>query len=177
MMSDKHVAVVQGAPTPTVQQLMRQFIAGLDPAVRVAGVIEDDTAADGGDCTAGDLRERGDFARFKLMQDREPGGSGCRLDPEALVAACEAVRRSIGAGADLVVLNKFGKAEADRSGLAAAFASAIEAEAPVLTSVAPRMQDAWDRFAGPLYVILPPDLGAIQDWWGGLARGAADRSN
>jgi len=163
----KPVAVVQGAPTPVVQDLFRLFIAGLDPAVRVAGVIEDDAAADGGDCTAGDLRGLGDVARFKLMQDREPGGSGCRLDPAQLVSACEAVRRSIDAGADLVVLNKFGKAEADRSGLSAAFASAMQAGAPVLTSVAPRMQEAWDHFAGPLYVVLPPELAAIERWWQG----------
>jgi hypothetical protein len=75
------------------------------------------------------------------------------------------VRQGIAVGCDLVVLNKFGKIEAERSGLAPAFASAIEAGLPVLTSVSPRFAEAWDRFAAPLYVILPPDPDALDAWW------------
>jgi hypothetical protein len=31
--------------------------------------------------------------------------------------------------------------------------------------VSPKLGDAWDRFAAPLYMILPPDLAAVEAWW------------
>jgi hypothetical protein len=75
------------------------------------------------------------------------------------------VLRDIERGCDLVVLSKFGKVEAERSGLAPALARAMELGVPVLTSVAPKFSDAWDRFAAPYYVIVPPDLAAVEGWW------------
>jgi hypothetical protein len=165
---NKPIAVVQGAPTPLVQDLLRRFVAQLSPEVRVAGVIEEPAVASGDGCSAGDLRSLEDGRRFPLLQDLGPGAAACGLDAEGVVSACEAVQQSIRAGCDLVVLSKFGRLEAERSGLAQAFASAIDAGCPILTSVAPRFGDAWDRFAAPLYVILPADLGAIEAWWQGL---------
>ena len=161
----KPIAVVQGAASPTVQALLRQFISRLEPQVRVSGVIEDPTGDDGGSCAAGDLRCLSDDRRFSLMQDLGVGAAACRLDSAGIVSACAAAQQAIAAGCDLVVLSKFGKLEAQRSGLAPAFASAIEAGLPVLTSVAPRLAEPWDRFAAPLYVVLPPDLAAIEAWW------------
>jgi len=159
------IAVVQGAPTVVVQGLMRRFVAGLDPAVRPAGVIEDPAAETEGPCVGGDLRSLGDGRRFSLMQDLGPGAVACRLDASGVVSACEAIQQDIAAGCDLVVLNKFGKIEAERSGLAEAFAAAMQRGLPILTSVGPKFMDAWDAFAAPLYVVLPPELGAIEAWW------------
>lgn len=165
MTAARPIAVVQGAPTAVVQDLMRRFIAGLDPALRLAGVVEDPAEDVDGPCSGGDLRNLGDGRRFALMQDLGAGAVACRLDADGVVSACEAVQQDIAAGCDLVVLNKFGKIEAERSGLSPAFASAMECGTPILTSVAPKFIDAWDRFAAPLYEVLPPDLGAIQAWW------------
>jgi hypothetical protein len=168
MSAAKPIAVVQGAASPEVQALLRTFVAGLGPQVRLAGVIEDPIVDADGPCSAGDLKSLSDGRRFSIMQDLGPSAEACRLDAGGVVSACDAVQAGIDAGCDLVVLSKFGKIEADRSGLAAAFASAMAEGLPILTSVAPRFMDAWDRFAAPLYVILPPDLAAIEAWWGGV---------
>jgi hypothetical protein len=165
MAAEKPIAVIQGAATPVVQALMRQFIARLDPRVRAVGVVEDDIVADDGGCSAGELRSLGDGNRYSLLQDLGADAAACRLDSSAVVSACDVVQRDIAAGCDLVVLSKFGKVEAERSGLAPAFASAMESGIPILTSVAPRLGEAWDRFAAPFYVILPPELAAIEAWW------------
>ena len=177
MESAKRIAVVQGAATAVVQDLLRRFIAGLGPEVRMAGVVEDPVPAEAGDgpCVGGDLRSLSDGRRFPLMQDLGPNAAACRLDGAGVVSAAEAVQQGIAAGCDLVVLNKFGKIEAERSGLAPAFASAMEAGLPVLTSVSPKFSEAWDRFAAPLYVILPPDPDALDAWWR-AARGRAPAS-
>jgi hypothetical protein len=75
------------------------------------------------------------------------------------------VRRDIAAGCDLVLLNKFGKLEAVNSGLAEAFRAAIEADVPVLTSLSPASEAAWQTFATPLFVTLNADPGEIDAWW------------
>ncbi|HZZ90039.1 MAG TPA: DUF2478 domain-containing protein [Caulobacteraceae bacterium] len=162
------IAVVQGAAGAVVQGLLRAFVAGLPPSVRLAGVIEDPFTPQAGECAAGDLRSLSDGRRFQMMQDLGPGAAACRLDSDGVVSACEAVLQGIAAGCGLVVLNKFGKIEASRSGLAQAFAGALERGLPILTSVAPKFTDAWDRFAAPYYVVLPPELGAIEAWWRAL---------
>ncbi len=166
MVSAAQIAVVQGAATPVVQGLLRAFVARVAPGVRVAGVVEDPLGpAEDPSCSAGELRNLTDGRRFTMQQDLGAGAVACRLNSAGVVSACDAAQQGIAAGCDLVVLSKFGKLEADRSGLAPAFASAIEAGLPVLTSVSPKFIEAWDRFAAPLYVILPPDLGAIEAWW------------
>ena len=164
-MTAKQIGVVQGAPSEVVQALLREFITRLPPGVRTVGVVEDEAPPAESDCNAGELLSLSDGRRFPIMQDLGPAAVGCRLDSEGVVSACEAVLQGIDAGCDLVVLSKFGKVEASRSGLAPAFGRAIEAGLPVLTSVAPKLADAWEGFAAPFYVILPPELGAIEAWW------------
>jgi hypothetical protein len=161
----KPIAVVQGAPSEVVQGLFRDFIARLDPAVRLAGVVEDPAPPAESACNAGALKSLSDGRYFPIMQDLGPGVVACRLDSEGVVSACDSVQAGIRAGADLVILSKFGKIEVERSGLAAAFADALQAGLPILTSVSPKLNDAWDSFAAPLYVKLPPDLAAIEAWW------------
>jgi hypothetical protein len=178
-MEARQIGVVQGAPSEIVQALLRQFVARLPAGVRAAGVIEDEAPPADSDCNAGELRSLSDGRRFPIMQDLGPAAAGCRLDTEGVVSACEAVLQGIDVGCDLVVLSKFGKVEANRSGLAPAFGRAIEEGLPVLTSVAPKLADAWDTFAAPLYVILPPELTAIEAWWREArpARASADQAS
>ncbi len=165
MSAAKPIAVIQGAASTEVQALLRDFIARLPPGVRVAGAVEDPAPAAGGPCSAGELNRLGHGQRFRIMQDLGPAATSCRLDAEGVVSACDGVLADIDAGCDLVVLSKFGKIESERSGLAPAFARAMEAGLPLLTSVSPRFTEAWDRFAAPFYVVLPARLEAIESWW------------
>jgi uncharacterized protein DUF2478 len=86
-----------------------------------------------------------------------------------VVTACEAVRRDVLAGCDLLVLSKFGKLEAQRSGLLAAFVAGVEAQIPILTSVAPKFDAQWAAFAAPMFAVLPPERAAIERWWRSVA--------
>jgi hypothetical protein len=81
----------------------------------------------------------------------------------ALLAA-QAVERDITTGCDLVILSKFGKLEASRQGLVAAFTAAMEAGLPILTSVSPAFAQAWADFAAPLFDVLPADPNQIDAW-------------
>lgn len=157
------IAVIQGGSSATIQQLLDEFASSLRPVVRVAGLIEEGPKA------VAQLRSLGDGRRYPLFQDLGPSSTACSLDGGSVVMACEAVRRDIAAGCDLVVLSKFGKLEAERSGLAEAFAAAVEAQVPILTSLAPKFDAQWTAFAAPMFEMLSPEAAAIERWWRSVA--------
>lgn len=163
--SAKPIAVLQGAESAAIQLLLAGFCARWQPCVRIVGVIED-PQGDSCNCAPGHLRNLSGGRSFPIFQDLGPGSTGCSLDGGSLVQAGEQVRRDIAGGCDLVMLSKFGKFEAENgSGLLPAFVAAIDAGAPVLTSVAPKFMAAWDLFADPYYSLIPADRHAIEAWW------------
>ena len=64
----------------------------------------------------------------------------------------------------LLIVNKFGKIEADGGGLRGAIAEAVDLGIPVLVGVPARNLDRWRAFAGPLAVELPAEPAAITGW-------------
>jgi hypothetical protein len=167
MSETKPIAVLQGASTPVIQALMRDFArSAAGEAARVVGVVEADSNLDGEACGAGGLVSLTDGATYSILQDLGAQAGACRLDAGGVIEACEAVRRGIAAGCDLVVLSKFARIEAEqRSGLMDAFVAAIEAQIPVLTAVSPKFMAPWTSFAEPMFEMLPPDPGRIEAWW------------
>jgi hypothetical protein len=165
----KPIAVVQGAESLVIQQLLADFCARWQQRARIVGVIgdpPDDSTRHESKVTRDRLRNLAGGRSFAVFQDLGSGSTGCSLDGASLVEAGEQVRRDIAGGCDLVVLSKFGKFEAENgSGLLPAFVDAIEAGVPVLTSVAPKFMAAWNSFADPFYVIVPADPQAIEAWW------------
>lgn len=157
------IAAVQGAPSAVIQELLWDFVASLRPRVPVAGVLE--KRRNDRDRSTAWLYSLADERRYAIFQNLGANSRACALDGASVVAACEAVRRDIGAGCDLVVLSKFGRLEAQRTGLSAAFAAALEAQAPILTSVTSKFEAEWSAFAAPLFVMLPPEESAIRRWW------------
>jgi hypothetical protein len=85
-----------------------------------------------------------------ISQDRGPHARGCALDVGQLLAAMQLVRTQIAARPDLVILNKFGKTEAEGGGFREVIADVIEAGLPLLIAVPWRNIEGWREFAGPL---------------------------
>ena len=168
----KTIAAVQGASSAVVRDMFRALVARWQSSVRIAGVLEEHHGEDDQVCGAGYLRSIASGARYSMFQDLGPGSRACRIDPTGVLLASEAVRRDIAAGCDLVLLNRFAKLEAERQGLMSAFAAAVEAQVPLLTSVSPVFQGPWERFAAPLFVVLPADPEAIDRWWRTVGAGA-----
>jgi hypothetical protein len=156
------------------QALLLRFVARRrGEGLRVAGVVELAGPDHASACGALDLLDLATGARIPISQDLGPGSTACNLDPGGVAMACAAAQRAIEAGADLVVLSKFGKLEAGHGGLCDAFAAAMEAETPVLTTLKPLMRVDWSAFAGPLSDELAPSLDALETWWSGLAMASA----
>lgn len=83
-----------------------------------------------------------------ISQDRGPLARGCALDIGQLLSAMELVRTPIAAGPDLVILNKFGKTEAEGGGFRDIIADVIARGIPLLMAVPWRNIDSWRLFAG-----------------------------
>jgi hypothetical protein len=161
----KMIAVVQGAPNATVQDMFLTLVDRWGTSARVAGVVAETHGLADRACSAGFLRNIHTGERYSIFQDFGPGSTTCHLDERGVLAATEAVRRDISAGCDLVVLSKFGKLEARGAGLSNAFNAAIDADIPVLTSVSSACEQTWVKFAGSSFVVLAADPAKIDEWW------------
>jgi hypothetical protein len=111
-----------------------------------------------------DLMVLGHDHQVRISQDLGPLSRGCRLDPQGLETAVGLVMADLGRKPALVIINKFGKSEAEGRGFRNALAEAMVAGIPVLTAVNSGNLPAFLEFAGELAEALPADEAALLDW-------------
>jgi hypothetical protein len=162
----KRIAAVQGAPSPLIQATLLAFARhSREQGLRVAGVVEISPCEDKGHCKSLSVRDLTSGANFPITQRLGAGSEACNLDPGGLALACGAIEDAIQKGVDVVVLSKFGKLEAARSGLCDAFRAAMMADIPVITAVPPPLAEDWDRFAGDLSEFVDAHMFSLTAWW------------
>lgn len=86
------------------------------------------------------------------------------IDPKALVHAARMLKRAIASDADLLVVNRFGNAEADGRGMRAEIAAAVRSGAVVLIPVRFSLLNDFEGFLGAPAPVLLPSVVAIADW-------------
>lgn len=133
---------------------------------RVAGYVQRETAAADDCCATTWLEDLATGERHVISQSLGSGAKGCRLDPQALAGLCGLLEAALAHGADILILNRFGKGEAEGHGLRAAIGQAMLDGVPVLTAVHDTWLPAWEAFAGDLGTTLPPSREAIDAWTG-----------
>lgn len=160
------IAALQGAPSAEIQRLLGEFASKLARSgIRVGGVVEISEPAPTGACGRSVLRDLRTGELFAISQNLGPGSQACNLDSQGLTLACVAVEQALAKGLDLVIISKFGKQEAARSGLYDAFRAAASSRTPMLTAVSPAFAAAWDAFSGSLSKYLPADPEVVETWW------------
>lgn len=134
------------APLPALRRLVEDARgAGL----RVAGALQRDTPIPGRSRCRMDLEDLATGRLHQISEDRGAAARGCHLDLGLLSTAEAAILSALEAnGADLVVVNKFGKSEAMGGGLRALIVAALEAEIPLVIGVPAINLDAWQAFVG-----------------------------
>jgi hypothetical protein len=90
---------------------------------------------------------------------------GCRLDGGVIEAIAAEVEARL-PGADLLIVNKFGKLEAQGRGLCPAIALALEMGIPTLVGVNEMNAPHFLAFSDGVAAQVSADLGAILDWYG-----------
>jgi len=104
-----------------------------------------------------------------LVQDAGACGAGCRLDAGRLIELARRLAAAIEDGADLVIINRFGRLEAEGGGLNDLIAQALDADIPVLIAVPERRFSDWIRFSDGMNVRLACRREALDRWWQSVA--------
>lgn len=130
----------------------------------VCGTVQINTdRADAGPCDM-DVRVLPDGPVLRISQNLGAQARGCRLDPAVLETAVGLVSARLEAGADLLIVNKFGKHEAEGRGFRNVIAQALARDIPVLVGLNSLNLAAFDAFAEGLATRLPPEPGALARW-------------
>lgn len=149
----------RGATDPLLAALATTLAAG---GVALAGTVQENIPRADRRCDM-DLRLLPRGPVLRISADRGAGARGCRLDAGALEGAAEWLLRHLD-GAALVIVNKFGRQEAEGRGLAPVIAEALARGLPVLVGVNALNLGAWLAFSDGLSRELPPEEGALLSW-------------
>jgi hypothetical protein len=103
--------------------------------------------------------------QLQLFQSLCACATGCRLDVGQLLNAGAQVASAIDQGADLVIVNRFGRQEREGKGLCHLIERALSADIPVVIAVPEHRFADWIRFADGMSVKLHCDLGSLNAWW------------
>lgn len=148
-------------PGPAFEALVRLC---RDRGLSLAGVLQHQICATPDRRCDVELEDLTTGHRTKIFEDRGAGAGGCRLDEGALAEATALVEGNLEGGADLLVLNKFGKAECSGGGLVDLMANAFDRGIPSIIGVPKSNLDAWRKFAGDFAVELSDDISEIGRW-------------
>lgn len=142
--------------------------------LRVAGAVQVNDLSDPSRRGPMDLIVLGQGSVVRISQDRGQFAAGCRLDPQGLAHAVALVEAALDRDRpDLLIINKFGKSEAEGSGFRDVLGKAMVAGVRVLTSVSSGQMDGFQNFAGGMATELPADVLHLCDWCLRAKAGAA----
>jgi hypothetical protein len=102
-----------------------------------------------------DLEELGSGKVFHISKDRGALARGCRLDVEMLLIAGEVLEDALEHGCDLLIVNKFGRTEAEGGGFRDLLARSVAHEITTIVGVPRRNADSWLHFTGGLSDLCP----------------------
>jgi hypothetical protein len=102
---------------------------------------------------------------LQLFQNLEACATGCRLDVGQLLDAGVQIASAIDQGADLVIVNRFGKQEREGKGLSFLVERALSADIPVVIAVSSHRFADWIRFADGMSVKLRCSRDSLNAWW------------
>jgi len=167
-MPDAHQAVlgaVRYEPGFDVNRMLRAVADELrSQGFAIAGVVQQNRAPEKGYAARMSLIDLRTGQAVAISQDLGAHARGCRLDQGGLSEIAGMISAAIEAGSDVLVINKFGRAEAEGEGLLSCISEAVVAGVPVLTTVRPPFLGAWQDFHGGLATELPPSPQAVLEW-------------
>lgn len=142
-------------------------------SMRLAGTVQSNHERIGRKKCDMDLRVLPDGPSLRISEDRGDLARGCTLDSGVLEQAVVEVMNRL-AGAEVLIVNKFGKRECEGRGLVPAIAEAVDRDMAVLVGVNGLNMPQLRAFAGDDLLVLPADLDRVMQWC--LLRGFADAS-
>lgn len=132
--------------------------------VRLGGLLQISTGGKGGCASTVHVVDLRSNTSFDIWEERGTCARGCRLDEGGLAAASQAIDQAIADRVELIIINRFGRAESLGRGLLSSFSLAVSAGLPVLTAVRRPYDLAWSSFHGGLGQELRAEVGTVVAW-------------
>ena len=107
--------------------------------------------------------------QLPLFQNLGSCSAGCRLDVGQLLGAGQRIAGAIDQGADLLIVNRFGRQEREGKGLSHLVERALSADIPVVSAVHSHRFADWIKFADGMSVKLPCSREALDGWWNAVS--------
>jgi len=154
-----------GTQSRRVDELIGELASKLrTKGFALAGAIQSNPTADNRnrcDIVLEDLATR---QVIKASEDRGSLASGCRLDQSALEQSVGWATSSIGPGTDFVIVNRFGKQEAEGNGFRTLIEQAVLLDVPVIVGLNRAHIDSWSQFVGGEPQLLPMQIDTVVHW-------------
>ncbi|MTJ03371.1 DUF2478 domain-containing protein [Sediminimonas qiaohouensis] len=132
--------------------------------LNLSGVVQTNTPRPKSHHCDMDVQVLPDGPVIRISQDLGANARGCALDPEALERAVHAVAPTVTQDTDLLIINKFGKHEAEGRGFRETIAQALALDVPVLVGLNALNAPAFEAFTGGEGGALTPDVEAVEAW-------------
>lgn len=134
--------------------------------IRTAGIVQTNTECYDNKLCDMDVRVLPEGETIRISQSLGEGARGCRLNPDALERAVGLVTSSLSLSPapQVLLVNKFGKHEADGRGMRPIIAEALAMGVPVVCGVNRMNVEAFQNFAEGLCEEASPDLDALVAW-------------
>ncbi|WP_037255332.1 DUF2478 domain-containing protein [Roseobacter sp. SK209-2-6] len=142
------------------QLASRLMTAGVEPC----GTVQINTdRTDGGKCDM-DVQVLPDGPTIRISQNLGKSARGCRLNPDALEQSVSLTETALHKGADLLIVNKFGKHEAEGRGFRSLIGDALSQGIPVLVGLNDLNRDAFFEFVGGEGYEIAPNVDLLEAW-------------
>lgn len=138
----------------------------------IAGVVQHAHPGQAECCSEFYLEDLATGAHHEISQRLGRDARGCRLDYGRLAEAHAGIERSLRAGAEALILNRFGYSEARGGGLRPLIEVAVAADIPVLISVNDSYRAEWQAFCGDFARDIAARPAAIHAWVRSVLDGA-----
>jgi hypothetical protein len=135
-----------------------------DAGIAVAGIVQHNKFfRDRTKCDM-EVEELASGIVLQVSEDRGKEARGCRLDRGALSEAAALISTSLKNEPELVILNKFGKLEAEGRGLRDTLSDAVQLGLPIVVGVPYRNIEQWRVFTEGLAEECPLGSARLYEW-------------
>lgn len=162
-----HLAYVMTEERGATDRLLSELAERLQAkGIRLAGIVQTNVECYDKELCDMDVRVLPDGETIRISQSLGAGARGCRLNPEALEQAVGQVSATLQSdpAPQLMIVNKFGKHEADGRGMRPIIGEALALGIPVISGVNKMNVEPFQAFADGMAVAAGPDLDALSEW-------------
>jgi len=165
------VAAIRKPPKQPLQNVLEDFIRTLkNDNINVQGILQKSVSNPDGSRLGVDGVDILTLERIALLRPTpyETNNKLCSLNLAELSAATQIIRHAVETQADIAIVERYGKTEADGGGLADDLLALMSSGIPTLVLVSHDHWEAWQEFSGGLAETLKGTSEALLGWWNGI---------